>query len=494
LTIRKAKYELLGFILLWLGISAISWYLIALKYWALDFHTRDYAFYTEFIIKWSKPASEQFYTINPGGYNFLGVNAVDGCDGFYQWIHLEPIRFFQAFIYQVFQSIHAVFIFNALVVCSPVLAMGLWLKKSTAGYWEKIIWVLFFILFPATLLAAGYDNRPSMFLGVGYFWILYFLLATHHKWGQYISFLLLFTIREEALILNGAVCIYLFFKWRDKQFSGNWLGIYLGSYIIYATGLGVYFNYWHYHLLANAAQSYSPIVLISVAILILSLAGYALWRKKYFLWLLMPCLLVVFQLSTMYQKGNFPDVGFSAFNDPRNLLWGLLVMGFLIYWRTQKQAWPLWAAFIGLPFFLCFTWMGTHNLRSKYSGWNRQYKNTYMVNNISKLSQNKGRNKVANSLIPLSSLLITDYSTHQAFVGRPNVVCFERLPCTFEKSDQRFYPKNTYAVKELMREGTWIILSKKNLKEMELLLADTAYFIAQENDDFVALTITSHHL
>src|SRR5690242_555351 len=120
---RTNKYDLVFGVVFWFVISLLCWYFTCLKQTSLDFHTRDYAYYSEFIVKWGKPQAEQKYSINPGGYNILGISTADGCAGFYQWVHFEPFRIFQALIYWLTGSMKMIFLLNAMFVCSPIICI-----------------------------------------------------------------------------------------------------------------------------------------------------------------------------------------------------------------------------------------------------------------------------------------------------------------------------------------------------------------------------------
>jgi hypothetical protein len=443
------KYREFYSTLLWLSISAVSYYLVHLKFLALDFHTRDYAFYTEFIIKWSRPVSEQQYSINPGGYNFLGISSTDGCSGFYQWIHFEPIRFVQAFIYKIFHSLQAVFIFNSLLVCSPVLAITRWLSKTSAKLWEYFIWVLLFAAFPATLLAAGYDNRPSMFLGVGYFWLLYSLLATKNTWLQFLFFVLLLTIREEALILNACVLGYLFFEWRKKEVSGKWFFMFMLIWGIYLIGLLSYFRYWNYTFFEDTGKKYTLGILVSCILGVLGIAGFILLRKKYRMILFIPVILFIFQLLSMYEVEIFPEVNFAFYNDPRLLMIFLMLLGGLLYARSLNKNLSKYV-FALIPLFFIGLLFGNSGLIQRAKIW--EAKQIYTREGFH-FSDRMNINY---------DIIITDYTTHQMFLGKKNLYCIDRLPCYIEKSPARFYPENRGDVEELMKECDWYIYSGEN--------------------------------
>lgn len=477
------KYREYYSTLLWLSVSAIAFYLVHLKFLALDFHTRDYAFYTEFIIKWSRPVSEQSYSINPGGYNFLGIYADDGCDGFYQWVHFEPIRFVQAFIYRIFRSLSAVFIFNSLVVCSPILAITKWLSKTSTKGWEYFLWVLLFVAFPATLLVSGYDNRPSMFLGVGYFWLLYSLLVTKKIWLQFMFFALFFSIREESLILNSFVLLYLFFQWRKKEISIQWFVVFTMAWIFYLVGLLAYFKYWNYTLFQGIGQKYSIGVLISCLLGVVGVFGFILFRKRYGLILFVPMLLFLFQIFSMYSLKMFPDMGFSILNDPRLHMVNLIFLAFILSSLLNGSKLPR-VMFFFIPFFLLGgIFIGKFSLNQKLGDWKIKGDAAKVVFDYQKK-------------VPQTIRVVTDYYTHQAFVEHRNLYCLDRLPCYIEGSNKRFYPENQQLLKGILTENTTLVLSNKTPEKMQPLLNELGFLsVPAGKDDYLVLPlILSQHM
>jgi hypothetical protein len=473
LTINKPKYEQFLWIFTWIGLSALLWYLVDLKYLALDFHSRDYPFYTEFIIKWSLPIADQSYSLNPGGYNLFGVSAVDGCDGFYQWIHIEPIRFLQAFIFKVTHSLQAVFFLNALFICSPVLGIIGWLNKMGSGSWEKMVWILFFISFPATLLAAGYDNRPSMFLGIGYFWVLFFFLVTKNHKMQYLSFLFLFLIREEAFILNGIVCLFLFFKWRKKEVTLTMLLLFVLSWLAYCVAIYTYFNYWNYQFFMDDANKYPLSILIPTAVIIVGWLGYSILKKKYEMILILPFFIFSFQLLSMHMNQLFPDQKFNIYNDPRLLMPFMVMVAYALYMRSKGKKLPYGVTFIAIPVFLLFSGIGKNSLVEKIHGWQHSQSSMQPVFAFYQSMQKERK-------------IITDYTFHQCFLGHKKLYCIDRLPCSLDRSASRFYPANTNILATIMEPGAFLVVSRQTFLNIQLLLKDyESRFIQQGNDLFI---------
>ena len=69
----------------------ISTMLCNVKFRALGFHNRDYAFYLEFASKLLDDHSGHAYSMNPEGENWLFMRGTEGINGFQRTIHPESI-------------------------------------------------------------------------------------------------------------------------------------------------------------------------------------------------------------------------------------------------------------------------------------------------------------------------------------------------------------------------------------------------------------------
>ncbi len=468
------KLENFVFPLIWIGVSVLSWYLIYMKYLALGFHTRDYSFYTEFIVRFNKPSAEQYFSINPGGYNFLGGSAVDGCSGFYQWIHFEPLRFIHALIFKITHSVQAIFLFNTLLICSPVLSIPYWLKQNSAGLGEKLGWILFFIAFPSMLMLAGYDNRPSMFLGIGYFWILFFFLATKNKTLQYVSFLFLFLVREEALILNGVVCFYLFLQLTKKQIRVTQFLQYLIPLVFYAVVLVVYYRYWGTDLFRHKSIHYSFHILAILFLVCCASMYVAYIKNKLQRILFLPIVFFLFQLISMHQAKMFPDVGYFYFNDPRNSFWFTTLFALFLYIRSNvsKSISSLGAVITIL--FLVFPLFYKHHLLSTIRQFQSKQVETDFIFDAKKQ-------------IAPGDVILTDYTTHQAFIGMKNLYCFDRFPCTIDKTALRFFPDNLIHFHRVIDHGTWVVVTHSSFERLKTVYTVDDSEILSKNNQYIVL-------
>jgi hypothetical protein len=443
LPIKRLKYEPLVSILLWLGFSALGWYLADLRLQALDFHTRDYAYYTEFIIKLFKPSSEQYYSINPGGYNFLTRSVVDGGEGFYQWVHIEPIRFVQALIYGTTQSVSSVFFFNALLICSPILGFAKMTSKRS-GFFVFMALIVLFIAFPATMLAPGYDNRPSVFLGVGYFWIIFFYLRTKSQIWQFLSFIVLFLVREEALILNATVCVFVFIQVIQKKHTVFFLIMHILAWVIYAIVVFKYYSYWDYVLFQSSLPQFTPMVLVGGIVVGITYLIFIFARKKYDHLLFLPMVVFGAQLISLYQLKRLPDESFSWYNDPRwTLVWPML-MAFGLYFKRNRIS-PYLVSFLAV-FFVFISLVGEGGLINRIKNLKVEAQESVPLFKLKKE-------------LPRNTILLTDYTTHQCFIGNPQLYCVNRLPCYYVKGAGRFYPENKQMVQQLMENGVYIIVT-----------------------------------
>lgn len=61
--------------------------------------------------------------------------------------------------------------------------------------------------------------------------------------------------------------------------------------------------------------------------------------------------------------------------------------------------------------------------------------------------------------LAFNTIVLTDYHTHQCFIGCPQLFCVDRLPCYYAKNSLRFYPDNKTKVQELVKPGTYIVVT-----------------------------------
>jgi hypothetical protein len=271
----------------------------------------------------------------------------------------------------------------------------------------------------------------------------------------------------------------MFFNWRNKSLTTGWFVLYVLSLAMYISILFFYFNYWNYEFMADREHGFSPSFLIGFMVLFLLFLVFILIKKKYFLLLFIPLGIFVLQIGHMWMIGTFPDEKFALQNDPRWMLVLLGTLGYLLFLRNRGVKIIVFPMVVSTLVFLVFSFITADSLYGKIKFWRKRQKETAFV---WKYAANFDR----------SQRVFTDYQTHQAFLGTPHMFCFERLSCTFDKSVRRFYPQNADKVRELLQKNTRMMMSKRSLNNYEQLLSDKKYIVEQENENYIALIITSN--
>jgi|GEM_PF-6202823 len=478
---RSERSAALAALLLITAAGLLSLVLVGLRESALAFHTRDYAYYTEFIIRNAEPGMRKAYSLNPGGYNFLGAFAIDGTDSLYQWVHVEPVRFVHSWLYGITGTLWAVHIFNVVLLLLPAWISWKWLNVKPGRRWSSILMLLCFVAFPSFAGTAGYDNRPSLLLGTFYFTQLYAWLGTSNDRLRIFSFFLMFFIREEALIFNFFVLLVAASKASDGEFSWRKWSAMAGGWAVYLLLLLVYFGFWKYKL-------NSPGVLARTGILFAGVAtGGIFWlvlwkRRKIFLspvlLLLLPAPVIIAQYCLMSQQNAFPQEGYTWWNDPRNTLWWMIAWAGACYF-CGRYGTGLGRTFPFAVLCLVFITMqltAYHGIRQQMERYNESRNYTSLVWDAKK--------KIASG-----AFVLTDYSTHQAFTDRNENYCIERLP-SFMKLEDRFYPGNREAVKQIFPQADYMVISVpvyESLRADGLFTGERQWKEVQRNPRYIIL-------
>jgi hypothetical protein len=223
------------------------------------------------------------------------------------------------------------------------------------------------------------------------------------------------------------------------------------TWVVYAIGLLMYFNYWNYVFFEDTGKKYSMGIIVSCSLAILGVVAFILYRKKYEGILFIPFILLAFQLFSMYSIGIFPDESYNYFNDPRLQTINLIILVMLLYWNSKKSGIADVVPKLSVPLFAVFTFISF----MRYTrNWKAQQEYTQPVFEL--------REK-----IQTNDEIMTDYKTHQAFLGFKNLYCMDRLPCKVDKGYTRFWPENFDKVAyKLGTTTTWFIAESKRNNEL----------------------------
>ena len=517
MTRRCAPLLTLSIFLYCLAVAA-SYLFCYTKLYALGYHTRDYPFYLQFAAKSLDPALSKLYSINPFGYNFLGLDGIEGMSGLYQTIHLEPIKFVYAAIYRVSGSPLPIFLLFGLLFFAPPLYLGwrLQMRDRLDGYF-LIILTLLFILFPASLLVIADDLRPYTLL-VAFFLLAF--LSIHLKapqWHTLLFFCLMLTCREEALLFALFLMGYKLLNTVDsalvkrnaRQYGLIWL-LWLGMTILYFRWTGYSINPLLNSFAALLKESSTlQLALLLALLLALIVSAYCLivwvWlkigeaRRQWLaqnLWIKVAAFAIILYPLTeqvigsrgrQYSEMEFADAFFSIFEDfmlrPKYVLIFIMFNALIVVLWTniskssvRRGICALLTILLACSLYLhSVTWMDTALIQFR----------AYQMNvSFSQLVWD-----LRGQTDQYETAIMTDLKSYQAFAEYEQIAVFERLPWEIEPSEQRHYPANIEHLVTILNERTEyfvIAKSEKSLGAIEALRERT-------NVAFTAVTENEHY-
>jgi len=211
-------------VIIYLFIVGLSSFFLVLKRDALQFHDRDYNYFIEQAARFTDPQMSKRFALNIEGYNFLGLQGIEGVKNLYHAIHAEYFRYTYVLLYAIFQNTLPIFLFYSMVFYSPILyfafilfSQGNWAKRTSR---VALIFTLFYVLFPATQNAVTADLRPRILFIPA--WCLLVLAIYYDRpfIEKLIFFILLMGIREDGVLI-GIFVIALNFLAGVARTGGN---------------------------------------------------------------------------------------------------------------------------------------------------------------------------------------------------------------------------------------------------------------------------------
>lgn len=480
--------------MLYCGAVGVSFLYSQAKHYALGYHTRDYPFYFQFATKVLDPAIANRYTINPFGYNFLGMDGVEGMTGLYQTIHLEPIKFLYAICYWITGTPLSIFLLIGVIYFFPLLYLGWQMKlRDRLDAFFVVGVVLLFILFPATNLVVANDLRPYSLLLPSFLLTFLSIQLEAPHWHTVSFFCAMFLCREEALVLAILLMGYALFKTHNRaeiirkatHFGLIW-GVWLSCTLLYYRWAGYKFNPF-----LNSLALYVEEMNYRLAILIMvtAIAGYCLFvflwvmlgkkRRRWLaqrLWIKIVLFVSLFYPLTkqvidsrgrQYSEMELADAFFSIFEDfalrPKYSLSFILLIFLFVIIGTESASIKLRRTLNALlVLFLCgaiylqsVDWMPTSLIQY------RNYQQEIAASQpVWTLRANTDQYDVA---------ILSDLNTYQAFANYENVTTFERLPWAIEASEQRHFPANLEQLVKLVDSEVDYIVTTRKQKSLDAI-------------------------
>ena len=204
---RKQKIILAGAVYICVVILSVSLHI--LKQDSLRFHPWDYNYFVEQAARLTDPRLADRFAMQIEGYNFIGLQGVEGVKSLYHAVHTEYFRYLYVLLYGIFADPLALYILYSLVFFLPILYFAVLPHPHNRQH--AIILLLFallYLVFPATLNAATADLRSRVLFIAAWCLVILSIYFERPFWEKSIWFLLLIGIREEGAVL-GAIAILL---------------------------------------------------------------------------------------------------------------------------------------------------------------------------------------------------------------------------------------------------------------------------------------------
>ncbi len=468
---------------------AFSVYLLELKRRGLQFHTRDYNYFVEQAARLADPQLKDQFALNIEGYNFLGLQGVEGAASLIHAIHTEYFRYSYAALYALFRSPLALYIFYSLVFFLPVIYIAFLYRRSAFQNWRLLLlFILLYCLFPATFFAVTADLRPRLLFIPA--WCLVVLAVAAHRpfLEKLLLFGLLLSIREEGIIL-GAGVLALNFIWTQGK-PGRWkqtallfaLDLAALAFFLWFMRLGGYtrvdavfdprivirdaiYQYWYLGLAAAAAALLGmafvwrrrshylrEYLFLLVYLGMTAVSGFQAFRET----------LRLFELEGEVGPVTLGDILHRNLTDPLLALWAYLALLLLVLLlEFTRGAWKglLQGFLVGLCLF--FAAYSLSALPPRVAEWRAGQGPARLVWDF------------VNSHDRYETDVLADYDTYQAFYNFDRVLVFNRLPLWDTLPEKRYYPENRPALVRLVRERLeYVVIARHSLEEISSVLEE----------------------
>lgn len=477
-----------------------------LKFDALDYHTRDFAFFAQTQAKLLDNSLTSRLSLNPNGHSFLGFRGTECEKSIHQGIHFAPIKYIHSVLYFITGDLLLVFVLNSLIVFFPALYLSFYYRKGKGI--DKLFYLvlsLCYLIYPSIQHFAAYDLRHYIFLTPFFITAVLALFLERSSFEKLFFFNLLFFAREEALILGCVVIFYAIATARTVDTRGilrSLIPWYLVCYAFWYAAIVSYFIWTGYRQEAPFITQ----ALLPIGFLVLGCAAIVVLRK--FTDRIIPqksrelsgfiALLLSFG-PFIYHGGVWRQVDFYSilyFN--RYFLYA--GCGFL----SIAALWPLLSKrsarifMLSCVCFACVFFIYANSPMMKMANHVsfRERPITVKIKDYLKLKKNGQLvHTISNNLDYRTNFILTDYKTHQAFYDFENVIVYQRLPWYLAQGSDRYYPKNKMVLQELLRSKIeYIVISKGSYKDVQKEIRATGLQehvkMIDRNKSFLILTLS----
>lgn len=519
-SVDQKRLRLILLIIYALSVTA-SFLFCFIKLNALGYHTRDFPFYLQFGAKVFAPSLTNTYSINPYGYNALGLDGIEGMSGLFQTIHLEPIKFLYGLLYQIFGSPLPIFGLFGLIYFAPPLYWG-WHsngRNQTDAIFAILVGLLF-LLFPSSILAVADDLRPYTLLAPLLALVILSIHLDAPRWQTVLFLVAMLSCREEAIILAVFVIGYALLR-SGTPLSLRQNGIVLGAiWLGWILFTGLYYIWADYPInpflnpIGNVISdvSYPLVLAVWATVAIAYLAVIYLWSKKISesrqrwlsgnAWLQIGLFALIFipifrQVSVSkgrkFGRMPFEEALFSVFKDfmlfPKfTLIFVMVMVTLALIWTTlQRPAVRRWVCGVLVLLTITCVYLQSVSWMKTPLVWLEQYQLS-MDDNQLVWDLRGGTDQYEDAIL-------SDFNTYQAFADYEHIITFERLPWAIEPSEARHFPTNVDRTAAILRdEVQYIVIAKEeeSLSAISQLIAraEVDAHITAENERYQVLKIS----
>jgi len=434
-------------ILIILSISAtLSYKAFTVKKENLEFHSRDYAFFS-FQYKYLFDNEAEVIT-NPNGRNFIGINAIDGYPTKHHSIHFSPIKYIiSALFNRSTETTNNVFYFFLLINSVSLLYASLLLSKNNKHI--AIFFLISAVLIPSHIKHITFDLRPFILLSSC---LLSLVASIYYK--KSITILLAICIvgsliREEFAIFSMIASAVLLFEGRKKD------GVIMLAYsFTHFLAISYYYAYiYSYGALSGIA--YYAIICLYIGLLLSIKYDFEIIKHtvadKYKLSVISIPFYYIWISETLFSqinldKGILSNIvrltkGFLSLLHEPNYYPAILILLFL-YSATRSSGYKL-SKHNFFFLILCL-------LASSFLAYKEIYKNIHPDFAIAhQISSNLHKHDI----------VLTDHKIHAAVNEHKNTFVYNRLPARINiNQNDRFYPKNIGNLYYMLNNSIDIVL------------------------------------
>jgi hypothetical protein len=395
-------------------------------------------------------------------------------------------------------------VFLAIVVFSPLLYLAKIypIDEKIDGYFLLAVSAML-VVYPTAIPSVNFDFRPYLLLAPFFALTAISIFLKRRIWESLLFFILLLSSREEALLLGAALVLSSAVMSNSSHRERSRFISLFTVWLIWAAASFIYFDWANYELRQPLFSANWKIFFFLFLIACLSLF-FHLWKKDVVLGVKRQTL-APFAYATVFvplafglllkHKGYFDDsfinsldaIAKSLILSPRYYLhvaaFSIFLLIFWCYIRNKAVRGVVLVAVLAV----C-----VGSLATQVALLSEKYVRTFSS------SSSEIVHDVRQITDKYKTVVLTDYSAHQAFFDYQNVFIYQRLPWYKVQGRERFYPspETTSTLLELIRKSVeYVVISKTSVEDIEKLFLESGIewpSVLAENDRFIVYRMNAN--